>query len=121
MSAAPPPSGSSMAKYTRIKVIGQGSYGRAILVKDAAGKLFVIKEVDLARGSRDEALKEVQFMSVLCQHPYIVELREWFEDRPGKKLYIVMRCARLDIGRPLFCLPLALFHHFSPTDMRHSH
>lgn len=30
-------------------------------------------------------------MSVLCQHPYIVELKEYFEDRVAKKLYIVMR------------------------------
>ena len=94
MSHAPPPAaGGSMARYTRVKVLGQGSYGRAILVKEAASdKLFVIKEVDLSKGShRDEALKEVQFMSVLCQHPYIVELKEWFEDRAAKKLYIVMR------------------------------
>jgi NIMA (never in mitosis gene a)-related kinase len=93
MSLAPPSSGGSMARYQRVKVLGQGSYGRAILVKETAGqRLFVIKEVDLSRGSqRDEALREVQFMSVLCQHPYIVELKEWFEDRPAKKLYIVMR------------------------------
>lgn len=51
---------SSMAKYQRVKVLGQGSYGRAILVKDKDGKLFVIKEVDLSRGgNREEALKEV--------------------------------------------------------------
>jgi serine/threonine protein kinase len=30
-------------------------------------------------------------MSVLCQHPNIVELKEWFEDRAAQKLFIVMR------------------------------
>ncbi len=105
----------SIAKYQRVKVIGQGSYGRAILVKDKNSNLFVIKEVltlewrdwfgrsqawllssrqvDLSskESQREEALKEVQFLSVLCQHPNIVELKEWFEDRAAKKLFIVMR------------------------------
>jgi NIMA (never in mitosis gene a)-related kinase len=51
------------------------------------------RQVDLSskESQREEALKEVQFLSVLCQHPNIVELKEWFEDRAAKKLFIVMR------------------------------
>jgi hypothetical protein len=54
---------SMSAKYQRIKVIGQGSYGRALLVKDKDGKLFVIKEVNIVQtNQREDALKEVLSM-----------------------------------------------------------
>src|SRR4051794_313164 len=71
--------------YIRIKQLGQGSFGRVLLVRDARdSKLYVLKEVDLgqfgAKGKK-EALKEVSFLNQL-RHPYIISYREFFEKLP---------------------------------------
>lgn len=77
---------SIISKYQKVRLLGEGSYGRAVLVRDKTdSQLFVIKEVDLSKNSnREDALKEVKFMSVLCKHPNIVLLREWFEDKANR-------------------------------------
>jgi serine/threonine protein kinase len=39
-----------MERYTRLRSIGEGSYGQALLVKcKESGEKFVIKSVDLVR------------------------------------------------------------------------
>jgi len=84
--------------YERIREIGSGSFGRALLVQvvgalrqtQAGKKLLVIKEIDLS--SRDaqqraSAEMEVRVMTAL-KHPYIVRYWESFVE--GHQLCIVM-------------------------------
>ncbi|XP_076354780.1 uncharacterized protein LOC143249195 [Tachypleus tridentatus] len=80
-----------MEKYKKIKKIGEGSFGTALLVKEKESDvLFVIKEINISRMSqdeRDEAQKEVAVLSQM-KHPNIVGYRESFEENGN--LYIVM-------------------------------
>jgi len=74
----------------RIREIGSGSYGKAILVKDAEGAQFVLKAIDISRmdsKERRDAVNEVRVLSSL-KHPYVVSYRESFLD--GRTLCIVM-------------------------------
>lgn len=76
--------------YTKIKEIGSGSFGKAILVKDADGRPFVLKAIDISRmdsKERRDAVNEVRVLSSL-KHPYVVSYRESFLD--GRTLCIVM-------------------------------
>ncbi|CBZ29410.1 putative protein kinase [Leishmania mexicana MHOM/GT/2001/U1103] len=80
-----------MDKYQRVKVLGKGSFGSAILIKRKTdGLLFVVKEVGMSRMSRkerDEARHECTVLQQL-QHPNIVRYVEQFEN--NNNLYIVM-------------------------------
>ncbi|CAJ1032254.1 Protein kinase domain/Protein tyrosine kinase, putative [Leishmania lindenbergi] len=80
-----------MDKYQRVKVLGKGSFGSAILIKRKTdGLLFVVKEVGMMRMSkkeRDEARHECTVLQQL-QHPNIVRYVEQFEN--NNNLYIVM-------------------------------
>lgn len=79
-----------MHKYTKVKEVGKGSYGVALLVKDKEGKDYVMKKIDTSRMSakeRKEAQNEVTVLSSV-KHPYIVNYRENFMDR--NHLCIVM-------------------------------
>eukprot|EP00747_Dinoflagellata_sp_TGD_P144130 gnl/TRDRNA2_/TRDRNA2_176460_c3_seq9.p1 gnl/TRDRNA2_/TRDRNA2_176460_c3~~gnl/TRDRNA2_/TRDRNA2_176460_c3_seq9.p1 ORF type:complete len:563 (+),score=112.99 gnl/TRDRNA2_/TRDRNA2_176460_c3_seq9:92-1780(+) len=66
--------------YTEIKKIGEGSFGKAILVRDDAGAKLVCKMVDVSKASAketSEAVKEAKLLSSL-KHPYIVHYRDSF-------------------------------------------
>ncbi|KAJ8377142.1 hypothetical protein SKAU_G00077220 [Synaphobranchus kaupii] len=80
-----------MDKYSRINKIGEGSFGKAILVKSKEdGKQYVIKEIGISRMSnkeREESRKEVAVLGNMS-HPNIVQYRESFEE--SGCLYIVM-------------------------------
>ncbi|KAG5849732.1 hypothetical protein ANANG_G00074840 [Anguilla anguilla] len=80
-----------MDKYSRINKIGEGSFGKAILVKSKEdGKQYVIKEIGISRMSskeREESRKEVAVLGNMS-HPNIVRYRESFEE--SGCLYIVM-------------------------------
>lgn len=76
--------------YAKIKDIGQGSYGKAVLVQDREGKLFVMKIIDMSRmdnKQRKDAANEVKVLASL-KHPYIVSYRESFTEH--RNLAIVM-------------------------------
>eukprot|EP00929_Paragymnodinium_shiwhaense_P066190 TRINITY_DN33172_c0_g1_i1.p1 TRINITY_DN33172_c0_g1~~TRINITY_DN33172_c0_g1_i1.p1 ORF type:complete len:378 (-),score=88.99 TRINITY_DN33172_c0_g1_i1:111-1244(-) len=76
--------------YTKVKEIGSGSFGKAILVNDPEGRPFVLKAIDISRmdnKERRDAVNEVRVLSSL-KHPYIVSYRESFLD--GRTLCIVM-------------------------------
>lgn len=76
--------------YAKIKDIGQGSYGKAVLVQDREAKLFVMKIIDMSRmdsKQRKDAVNEVKVLSSL-KHPYIVSYRESFQEH--RHLAIVM-------------------------------
>jgi NIMA (never in mitosis gene a)-related kinase len=76
--------------YAKIKDIGAGSYGKAVLVQDREAKLYVMKIIDMSRmdsKQRKDAANEVKVLSSL-KHPYIVSYRESFTE--NKHLAIVM-------------------------------
>ncbi|XP_028259981.1 serine/threonine-protein kinase Nek1 isoform X2 [Parambassis ranga] len=80
-----------MDKYEKVKKIGEGSFGKAILVKSKGdGHQYVIKEIGISRMSskeRQESRKEVAVLANMS-HPNIVQYKESFEE--GGCLYIVM-------------------------------
>lgn len=71
--------------------IGEGSFGKAILVKSIEdGRQYVIKEINISRMSnkeREESRREVAVLANM-KHPNIVQYRESFEENGS--LYIVM-------------------------------
>ncbi|MEE6461009.1 hypothetical protein FKM82_001169 [Ascaphus truei] len=80
-----------MNKYVKVSKIGEGSFGKAILVKSKEdGKQYVIKEIGIAKMSnkeREESRREVAVLANM-KHPNIVQYRESFEE--SGCLYIVM-------------------------------
>ncbi|XP_055283978.1 serine/threonine-protein kinase Nek1 isoform X6 [Moschus berezovskii] len=80
-----------MEKYIRVQKIGEGSFGKAILVRSTEdGRQYVIKEINISRMSnkeREESRREVAVLANM-QHPNIVQYRESFEENGS--LYIVM-------------------------------
>ncbi|XP_045687284.1 serine/threonine-protein kinase Nek1 isoform X3 [Phyllostomus hastatus] len=80
-----------MEKYVRLQKIGEGSFGKAILVKSIEdGRQYVIKEINISRMSnkeREESRREVAVLANM-KHPNIVQYRESFEENGS--LYIVM-------------------------------
>lgn len=83
-----------MDKYEQIRTLGEGGYGKAILVRRRAdGVLFVMKEIRLSALSpkdREEAMQEANLLSNL-HHPFIVSFQECFQERGC--FYIVMEYA----------------------------
>ncbi|CAJ1342527.1 unnamed protein product [Effrenium voratum] len=76
--------------YTKIRDIGSGSYGKAVLVQDQNSKLYVMKIIDMSRmdtKQRKDAINEVRVLSSL-KHPYIVSYRESYTEH--RNLAIVM-------------------------------
>eukprot|EP00929_Paragymnodinium_shiwhaense_P115210 TRINITY_DN8393_c0_g1_i1.p1 TRINITY_DN8393_c0_g1~~TRINITY_DN8393_c0_g1_i1.p1 ORF type:complete len:436 (+),score=108.59 TRINITY_DN8393_c0_g1_i1:159-1466(+) len=76
--------------YTKVKEIGQGSYGKAVLVNDRDGKSYVMKIIDMSKmdsKQRKDAINEVKVFSSL-KHPYVVSYRESFTE--NRSLAIVM-------------------------------
>jgi len=68
--------------YKEIKKIGEGSFGKAILVETSDRSKLVCKMVDVSRASQKEtadAIKEGKVLASLS-HPYIVRYRESFTD-----------------------------------------
>nr|XP_054755048.1 serine/threonine-protein kinase Nek1-like isoform X3 [Lytechinus pictus] len=80
-----------MENYIKRKQIGEGSFGKALLVKSKAdGKEYVIKEINISkmkRKEREESKKEVSVLRKM-KHPNIVSYTESFEEKGN--LYIVM-------------------------------
>ncbi|XP_070613526.1 serine/threonine-protein kinase Nek1 isoform X17 [Erythrolamprus reginae] len=80
-----------MDKYIKAQKIGEGSFGKAILVKAKEnGKQYVIKEINISKMSnkeREESRREVAVLANM-KHPNIVLYRESFEE--AGCLYIVM-------------------------------
>eukprot|EP00440_Ansanella_granifera_P062314 gb/GFBE01067563.1/.p1 GENE.gb/GFBE01067563.1/~~gb/GFBE01067563.1/.p1 ORF type:complete len:511 (+),score=84.83 gb/GFBE01067563.1/:1-1533(+) len=98
---------SDVNRYERVRVLGRGSYGTAVLVRTAssgrpgssgsrahsAGPLRVVKEVDFIRADdkcRTEALKEAEVLKSLS-HPNIIGYEDAFLEEG--RLCIVMEYA----------------------------
>ncbi|XP_043927605.1 serine/threonine-protein kinase Nek5-like isoform X3 [Protopterus annectens] len=80
-----------MDKYELIKLIGEGAFGKAFLVKTKAdNKQCVIKEINLRKmplKEKEASQKEVILLSKM-KHPNVVAFYDSFEEKC--KLYIVM-------------------------------
>ena len=83
-----------MNNYDLQRVVGQGSYGRAVLCKRKRDtKLCIIKQISLSKLSKKEAKLTEQEAILLgkLQHPNIVTFWESFVS--GSQLHIVMEYA----------------------------
>ena len=73
-----------MDKYRKVKIVGKGSFGYAMLVQAVNDrKLYVMKVIDVSRMDRkqkEEALNEVHVLKSM-RHPYIVTYRESFMNK----------------------------------------
>ncbi len=83
-----------MHKYEKIKEIGKGNYGKAILVKNKFDSmLYVLKSIDISNFCRQQlenAIYEANLIKSL-NHPFIIKYVEsFFED---KTLCIIMEYA----------------------------
>uniref|UniRef100_A0A6A7GA08 non-specific serine/threonine protein kinase n=1 Tax=Hirondellea gigas TaxID=1518452 RepID=A0A6A7GA08_9CRUS len=81
-----------------LRTIGQGRFGRALLVETPSKQLLVLKEISLANLSDEHIEKALQEVVVLrhLRHKHIVSYVESFES--GQCLYIVMEfCAGGDL------------------------
>ncbi|MEQ2304227.1 Serine/threonine-protein kinase Nek1, partial [Ameca splendens] len=82
---------SRMENYEKVKQIGEGSFGKAILVKSKEDRRqYVIKEIGISGMSRKEMQEARREVAVLANmsHPNIVQYKESFEEEGC--LYIVM-------------------------------
>jgi len=70
-----------MDKYRKVKTVGKGSFGYAVLVQNIADrKFYIMKVIDVSkmdRKQKEEALNEVHVLKAM-RHPYIVTYRESF-------------------------------------------
>ncbi|XP_072316687.1 serine/threonine-protein kinase Nek3 [Eucyclogobius newberryi] len=78
-----------MEKYTPVKTIGQGSFGRALLVqcKNTEHK-YVLKEIQFPQNSRLENTRREAVLLSKMRHANIVAFSESFQD--GNVLCIIM-------------------------------
>lgn len=79
-------------KYEQIKLLGEGSFGKAFLVESIDDKsLSVIKTIDLVSMSEEEKKEAIQEAKILEQlnHPNIIKFKEVFVEKKTK-LNIVM-------------------------------
>lgn len=81
--------------YKRIKLLGEGSFGKAYLVESLRDSTkCVIKQMDLSNMSEDETRETIKEARVLelFKHPNIVRFKEVYKTKKGK-LCIVMEYA----------------------------
>lgn len=81
-----------MYKYKKVKTIGKGSFGYAVLVRniEEPSNLFVMKMIDIQKMSskqQEEALNEIEVLKRL-DNPFIIRYKESFVEK--KVLCIVM-------------------------------
>lgn len=82
------------AKYRKIKSVGKGSFGEAILVRSKAdGKRYIVKAIESATMTPKEkrdVQNEIRILSAV-NHPNIIRYLEHFED--GTLIFIAMEYA----------------------------
>ncbi|KEG14067.1 putative serine/threonine protein kinase, putative,protein kinase [Trypanosoma grayi] len=83
-----------LSKYRKIKSIGKGSFGEAVLVRSKAdGKRYVVKAIESASMTQKEkrdVQNEIRILAAV-NHPNIIRYHEHFED--GTLIFIIMEYA----------------------------
>ncbi|ESL07536.1 serine/threonine protein kinase [Trypanosoma rangeli SC58] len=83
-----------LSKYRKVKSIGKGSFGEAVLVRSKTdGKRYVVKAIESASMTAKEkrdVQNEIRILSAV-NHPNIVRYHEHFED--GTLIFIIMEYA----------------------------
>ncbi len=73
-----------MEKYRKVKIVGKGSFGYAVLVESKKSKKqYIMKIIDISKMDQkqiEEALMEVHLLKVM-RYPYIVTYRESFMEK----------------------------------------
>ena len=73
--------------YKRIKLLGDGSFGKAYLCEDIRDQsLAVVKEIEMKTMSekeKKETLKEAKILQAL-NHPNIIQFKEVYYTKTGK-------------------------------------
>ena len=86
-------------RYSKIRLLGEGSFGKAYLVKsERTNGYLVIKEINISGLGEEEikqTLKEAKILEGLA-HPYIVSFREIYKTKKHN-LCIVMEYADGDL------------------------
>ncbi len=98
-----------MEKYSQLKVVGEGSFGRALLCERRTDRRrCIVKEISLKKMSRKEAKQTEQEGTILARlnHPNIVTFWETFSS--PSSFYIVMEFADSgDLGASVVCAAAA--------------
>ena len=67
-----------MEKYKKVKIVGKGSFGYAVLVESKkTKKQYIMKIIDISKMDQkqiEEALMEVQLLKIM-RYPYVVTYR----------------------------------------------
>eukprot|EP00667_Euglena_gracilis_P012874 EG_transcript_13247 len=81
-------------EHGEVKCVGKGSFGKAMLVKDSHGQVFVAKELNLHQMSKKDRRSAENEVKLLQQvdHPFIIKFVDSFVDPEGK-MYIIMEYA----------------------------
>ncbi len=77
----------------KVKVVGKGNFGHAVLVQSIADrKFYIMKIIDVSKmdkKQKEEAVVEVHVLKSM-RHPYIVTYHESFMDKSNRCICIVM-------------------------------
>ena len=91
-------------KYRKIKLLGEGSFGKAYLIERMSDKLLcVMKCIDIGRMSeaeRRETLQEARIIEHLS-HANIVKFIETFKTKKGKLCIVMDYADGGDIGQKI--------------------
>ncbi|RNF12496.1 putative protein kinase [Trypanosoma conorhini] len=83
-----------LSKYRKVKSIGKGSFGEAVLVRSKTdGKRYVVKAIESASMTvkeKRDVQNEIRILSAV-NHPNIIRYHEHFED--GTLIFIIMEYA----------------------------
>lgn len=72
-----------VGEYEIVSVVGSGSFGKAVLVRDKAGRKLIMKLINTRQMNKEdieEAKREIQVLSKLVDAPFIVHYRNAFND-----------------------------------------
>lgn len=77
----------SFSDYKICRVLGKGSFGTVIKVKNTKGELFALKCIDLTSESKPDQLKERETKPTFLDHPNIVKCYAfWTEENTSVRM-----------------------------------
>jgi NIMA (never in mitosis gene a)-related kinase len=90
--------------YKRIKLLGEGSFGKAYLAECTSdNSLCVIKQMDMnhmTEEEKKETMKEARILEALT-HPNIVRFREVYKTKLGKLCIVMDYCDGGDLAKKI--------------------